>query len=69
MKLLLDTCIAKSARDILLASGYDVVWSGEWAFDPGDERILRMAYQQKRVIVTLDKDFGELVVLLGTAAC
>ena len=69
MKLLLDTCIAKSARDILLASGYDFVWSGEWAIDPGDKQVLTMAYQQKHVIVTLDKDFDELVVLLGTAVC
>jgi predicted nuclease of predicted toxin-antitoxin system len=63
LKLLLDTCIAKSARDCLLAAGHDVLWAGEWSIDPGDEQILTMAYQQQRVIVTLDKDFGELAVL------
>jgi predicted nuclease of predicted toxin-antitoxin system len=63
LKLLLDTCIARSARDTLLAAGHDVVWSGEWSTDPGDEQILTIAYQQQRVVVTLDKDFGELAVL------
>jgi predicted nuclease of predicted toxin-antitoxin system len=63
LKLLLDTCIAKSARDCLLVAGHDVLWAGEWSIDPGDEQILTMAYQQQRVIVTLDKDFGELAVL------
>ena len=63
MKLLLDTCIAKSAYESLQAAGYDVVWAGEWSIDPGDEQILTIAYQQRRVVVTLDKDFGELAVL------
>jgi len=63
LKLLLDTCIAKSAYESLQAAGYDVVWAGEWSIDPGDEQILTIACQQQRVVVTLDKDFGELAVL------
>jgi len=31
--------------------------------DPGDEEILARAHLQRRVLVTLDKDFGELAVL------
>ncbi|MBI9085438.1 MAG: DUF5615 family PIN-like protein [Desulfobacterales bacterium] len=62
MKLLLDTCIAKSARDSLIAAGHDVVWAGDWPSDPGDEEILKIAHVQGRIIVTLDKDFGELAV-------
>lgn len=63
MKILLDTCIAKSAREELKFAGYDVEWSGEWPEDPGDEEILKIAYEQKSILVTLDKDFGELAVL------
>ncbi|MCF8052735.1 MAG: DUF5615 family PIN-like protein [Desulfobacterales bacterium] len=63
MKVLLDTCIARSAFHILVAAGHDVVWAAEWTSDPGDEEILKIAYEDIRVVVTLDKDFGELAVL------
>ena len=42
-----------------------MIWSGDWEFDPGDEEILKFAYQSNRVLVTLDKDFGELAILKG----
>lgn len=51
----------------LEAAGHDVVWSGDWPIDPGDEEIL--AREQGRVLVTLDKDFGELAVFRGTPHC
>ena len=35
------------------------------ASDPGDREILTIAHQEGRVLVTLDKDFGELVMLHG----
>jgi len=62
LKILLDTCIAGSAFHILVAAGHDVVWAAEWTSDPGDEEILKIAYEDNRVVVTLDKDFGELAV-------
>ena len=57
------------ARHELVAAGYDVVWSGDWPSDPGDEDILTQAYHQGRVLVTLDKDFGELAVMRGSPHC
>ena len=65
MKILLDSCVWGKARSELEAAGHDVVWSGDWPNDPGDEEILAYAYGQGRVLVTLDKDFGELAVLRG----
>ena len=47
----------------LKAAGHDVVWAGEWPDDPGDDEILAQAYQEGRILVTLDKDFGELAVV------
>jgi predicted nuclease of predicted toxin-antitoxin system len=44
-------------------AGHDVTWVGEWEFDPGDDEVLARAYSERRVLVTLDKDFGELVVV------
>jgi|SRR5438093_217343 len=43
--------------------GHDVVWAGEWDEDPGDDEILARAYREARVLVTVDKDFGELAVV------
>lgn len=62
MKLLLDSCVWKGAADELSAAGHDVVWTGDWPADPGDEEILAFALKEARVVVTLDKDFGELAV-------
>ncbi len=37
----------------------------EWEVDPGDDAIIALAHREGRVLVTLDKDFGELAVALG----
>ena len=65
MKLLLDTCVWGGAVAELRAAGHDVVWAGDWAEDPGDEGILARAHAENRVLVTLDKDFGEIAILHG----
>jgi predicted nuclease of predicted toxin-antitoxin system len=65
LKVLLDTCDWGGARKPLEGAGHDVVWAGEWPQDPGDEEILRRAHQESRVLVTLDKDFGELAIVRG----
>ena len=69
MKLLLDSCLSPQAQTELEAAGHNVVWAGNWPEDPGDEVILERAYKDQRVLVTLDKDFGELVVLRGHPHC
>lgn len=65
MKLLIDTCISGTVRDALQAAGHDAVWTGDWPQDPGDDEILDHAHQQNRILITLDKDFGELAVVHG----
>jgi predicted nuclease of predicted toxin-antitoxin system len=35
------------------------------AEDPGDELIIQQAFQDKSILITLDKDFGELAVFKG----
>jgi len=63
MKVLLDTCVWGGAMASLTAAGHDVIWVGDWESDPGDTEILAFAHQQTRVLVTLDKDFGELAIV------
>ena len=48
---------------VLRSTGHDVEWVGDWSADPGDEQILATAAARGQVLVTLDKDFGELAVL------
>lgn len=69
MKVLLDTCVAGKAKAEIEAAGHDVAWSGDWDEDPGDEAILEAAFRESRVLVTIDKDFGELAVLRGASHC
>lgn len=63
MKLLLDACIWGGAATYLREAGHDVIWAGDWDTDPGDAQILALAHQQQRVLITLDKDFGELAIV------
>ena len=57
------------AKHELQGVGHDVVWSGDWQEDPGDPAILQLAYEQRRVVITLDKDFGELAFLHQAPHC
>jgi predicted nuclease of predicted toxin-antitoxin system len=63
MRILLDTCVWGKAADVLRAAGHEVVWAGDWPEDPGDDEILARAHAESRILVTLDKDFGEIAVL------
>ncbi len=65
MDLLLDTCVWGKATEELRAYGHNVIWAGVWAEDPGDTEILARAYAERRILVTLDKDFGEIAILKG----
>lgn len=63
MKLLLDSCVWGPASAELRSAGHDIVWAGDWDKDPGDREILRRAHREQRILVTLDKDFGELAIM------
>jgi predicted nuclease of predicted toxin-antitoxin system len=69
VKLLLDSCVWGGVCKNLEAAGHDVIWAGNWAEDPGDDEILARAYSEDRILVTLDKDFGELAIFRGTPHC
>ncbi len=67
MNVLLDSCVWGGAIGDLRAAGYEAEWTGHWPRDPGDEEILRQARESGRILVTLDKDFGELAIVRGLA--
>lgn len=66
MKLLLDTCVWGGTARELARLGHDVDWVGRWQQDPGDDAILNVAHRDARILVTLDKDFGELAIVRGS---
>jgi predicted nuclease of predicted toxin-antitoxin system len=65
MKILLDSCIWGGAKIDLEKAGIDTKWVGDFLKDPGDELIIQLAVRESRVIVTQDKDFGELAIFRG----
>lgn len=48
MKLLLGTCVWGGVQTILADAGHDVIWSGNWIEDPGDEEILAIANDKQK---------------------
>ena len=69
MKVLLDSCVWGGTLKELIEAGYDTIWTGNWPKDPGDEEIISYAYRENRILVTLDKDFGELAIVKGMHHC
>ena len=62
MKFLLDVCAAsRRLRDALAAQGHDVMSALERNPRATDEELLALAMEERRILVTEDKDFGELV--------
>jgi predicted nuclease of predicted toxin-antitoxin system len=64
MNFLLDVCVSsQSLTRFLVAEGHDVL--SALTVDPkaSDERLMDSALQEGRVLVTADKDCGELVFI------
>jgi predicted nuclease of predicted toxin-antitoxin system len=66
MKFLLDVCASsRSLRTLLVDLGHDVRSVIEIDSRASDEALLNLALEEERVLVTEDKDFGELVFVRG----
>jgi len=63
VKVLLDGCVWGGARDALTAAGNEVESTADWPRDPGDAEVLAHAHRNGQVLITLDKDFGEIVIV------
>lgn len=61
IRLFADTNITALAVRRLREAGFDVVYAGERAVDPGDVALLEVAQVSGRVLITKDHDIGALV--------
>ncbi len=65
MKFLADENLEKPIVDWLREKGYDVLYITEKTPSIKDEKIIQLALKENRILITNDKDFGELVFHYG----
>ena len=65
VRLLADENIPAQGIEELRVAGIDVLSVREHAPGIADEEVLRLAVAQSRVLVTFDRDYGELIFGLG----
>lgn len=68
MRILADENIPDQAIPLLRASGHDVLWVKEEQPSTDDPDVLDWATRESRLLITLDKDFGELIEQAGQPA-
>jgi predicted nuclease of predicted toxin-antitoxin system len=65
VRLFADECVAGTILRRLRSEGFDVAAAAEVCPTADDAEVLAHACRDDRVLITADKDFGELVVRLG----
>lgn len=64
MKFLADECCDAYLVKSLRTMNQDVIYIGEEERGVTDSQVLKKAFNEKRILITEDKDFGELVYRL-----
>jgi len=64
IKFLVDECTGKRLSNLLNAAGYDTIFVDDWRPSAPDDEVQDKANKEGRVLITDDKDFGELVFRL-----
>ena len=61
-RILADECVHLPIVEALQAAGYDVLLVRDICPGCKDDEVLRLANEQGRILLTRDKDFGELAI-------
>lgn len=69
MKFLIDRCAGTLLAAWLRELGHDVAEVKDRGDDPGDRAILSWGADEGRVVVTMDKDFGQFVFVESASHC
>ncbi|MGB2841220.1 MAG: DUF5615 family PIN-like protein [Halobacteriota archaeon] len=68
MKFLADECVDRQIIDRLRQEGYEVLYVMEMAPGISDDEVLSLTNLKKSILLTADKDFGELIFRQGKIA-
>ncbi|MFV9690563.1 MAG: DUF5615 family PIN-like protein [Desulfobacteria bacterium] len=69
MKFLVDVGVSKKVEEYLQDQGYDAKAVRAIDTRMSDHAIIRLAASEDRMVITMDKDFGELVYHSGLKHC
>lgn len=61
IKFLADENIPRKVVDLVSKNGHDILWIKNIAPKSSDDQILSLAEAEERIILTFDRDFGQLV--------
>src|SRR3989338_10688265 len=65
LKFLIDESSGFKLYNFLAGKGFDVKFVGKVMPGSPDEKVLAFAEEEKRILITNDKDFGELIFRLN----
>ena len=68
MRITADEAVDRPVVDHLRRDGHEVVYVAEEAAGISDDEILRRAHEEGRLLLTADKDFGELIFRRGATS-
>jgi len=68
MRFLVDECLFVQIVDRLRAGGHDVIWARDTNSGAKDVQLLSLAFADKRILVSEDRDYGELIFRDGRCA-
>jgi len=68
LRILANENVPGPAIEAMRAAGHDVVWMFEGRRGLDDPMVLKQAQAEGRILITFDKDFGELVYRGGADA-
>jgi predicted nuclease of predicted toxin-antitoxin system len=61
MKFLVDECVGLSVANWLKEQGYDAISVYDISTGISDDEVLQKAFFENRILITSDKDFGEMI--------
>jgi predicted nuclease of predicted toxin-antitoxin system len=65
VRLLVDESTGRKLALMLADDGHDTLYVADWKPQATDAEVMEKAYEESRIIITDDKDFGELVFRFG----
>jgi len=65
MRFLVDECTGKKLAKLLEKESHNVLFVGDIMPSASDDEVIRKAEKDNGILITDDKDFGELVFRLG----